>query len=367
MSFDEDDIRRTLNARSVPPSPEFRGRLSAALQEGRPGRDQMPRLAAVAAIMLAVAAAGVLVFIRGAGTTPMVTPGGKPSPGVTASAPSSPSPTASSRSELPVPGILTRPPEPIALPGEAILSAPTHEVVWALVVGQYLYRSTDDGGSWTQRPLPPFAGQGIEISFVSASEGWLSALSSPETQCNAQGIAIWHTTDAGSTWYRLPVAGIADAQCKYGLSFIDARHGFVGAYDPNGRAVIYRTADGGSTWTPSAMLADPPGFKSQAGGWYLEAWQVKSFGTELLVPVTQSNPSAVRIYVSGDGGATWTYSATAPNIVELPAFVTATRWLQLIVPGQSQETTDGGRTWHVAASDYQQAAPIAPVVVFADA
>ncbi len=220
MTFDEDDVHRALNARSAGPSPEFRGRLSAALHEGRPGHDQVPRLAAVAAVLLAVAAAGALVFIRGAGSTPVVAPVGKSSPvataTATASAPTSPSPTASSQFPV-VPGILTRPPAPIALPADAVLSTPTHDVVWALVVAQYLYRSTDDGRSWTQRPLPPFAGQNVEISFISEREGWLSAVGSPETQCNAQQIGIWHTTDAGVTWRRLAADGIADAQCKVGL------------------------------------------------------------------------------------------------------------------------------------------------------
>ena len=38
-----------------------------------------------------------------------------------------------------------------------------------------------------------------------------------------------------------------------------------------------------------------------------------------------------------------------------------------IVPSDSRETTDGGKTWHFYASDYQQAAPVAPQIVFGDA
>ena len=347
MTFEEDDVRRALNARSDAPSAEFRGRLSTALRDGPPAQERMPRLAAVAAVVLAAVAVSALLFLPGAGPAP-VTLAGKPSPAVTPSP--SPSPD-------------------VVLPTDVVLSAPSHDVVWALVYGvqqPYLFRSTDEGVTWSQRPLPAFAGQGVETSFVSDREGWLSALSSPGTQCSEQGVGIWHTTDAGATWQELHVRGIAAAQCKFGLSFIDARHGFIGAYDPNGRAVIYRTADGGSTWMPSARLADPPGFTSQPGGWYLQAGAVRSFGGLLLVSVTQSNPAVRHVYVSRDGGATWRYDVTTPLYDGTLAFITATHWIQLDLPSFSKESTDGGRTWHTSSSDYDQAAPIAPQVVFAD-
>jgi photosystem II stability/assembly factor-like uncharacterized protein len=48
-------------------------------------------------------------------------------------------------------------------------------------------------------------------------------------------------------------------------------------------------------------------------------------------------------------------------------FVSATRWLQIGTPSQSQETTDAGASWHAFATDYQQAAPVNPQIVFGDA
>jgi photosystem II stability/assembly factor-like uncharacterized protein len=47
--------------------------------------------------------------------------------------------------------------------------------------------------------------------------------------------------------------------------------------------------------------------------------------------------------------------------------VTAPRWLQITPPGGSKETTDGGGSWHAFTTDYQQAAPVAPAIVFGDA
>ena len=72
------------------------------------------------------------------------------------------------------------------------------------------------------------------------------------------------------------------------------------------------------------------------------------------------------VFRSTDGGATWSYLASAKDPNNQVVFVTATRWLELIGPGQSVETTNGGASWHPYASDYSQAAPIAADFVFAD-
>jgi photosystem II stability/assembly factor-like uncharacterized protein len=72
------------------------------------------------------------------------------------------------------------------------------------------------------------------------------------------------------------------------------------------------------------------------------------------------------VFRSSDGGANWAYLASAKDSNNQVDFVTALRWLELIAPGQSVETTDAGASWHLYASDYSQAAPIAADFVFAD-
>jgi photosystem II stability/assembly factor-like uncharacterized protein len=72
------------------------------------------------------------------------------------------------------------------------------------------------------------------------------------------------------------------------------------------------------------------------------------------------------VYRSTDGGASWSYAATAPVGGLRPVLTSETRWLELLGPDW-QETTDAGRTWHPYQSDYSQAAPIGPEIVFGDA
>jgi photosystem II stability/assembly factor-like uncharacterized protein len=264
-----------------------------------------------------------------------------------------------------VAGVAEPAPSPVYLPTSLLLSAPPAGVVWALLAGAYLFESTDRGTTWRQRPLPRPDGRATfdELAFTDDRTGWLTQYGSPETQCGAQQVAIWRTTDAGATWERPPVSGLSGPGCKHGLSFVDRTHGYLAASDPNRAPAVYRTADGGSSWSRSAPLPDPPGFTSAPAGDTLTAGRVQAFGPTLLITAARPRQQVDDVFRSTDGGAVWTSLATAPG--DVAACVTATRWLLFALP--LRETTDSGRSWHPFTSDYSQAAPVAPTLVFADA
>ena len=269
--------------------------------------------------------------------------------------PASPAPT-STASPTP-PSIAT----PIPLPNVAQVSAPSGAVVWAIVGGTRLFRSTDRGDTWQERPLPaePINGQ---VSFVGDREGWESIVGSPATGCQAQLVTIWHTADAGSTWQQLAGNGLGFNGCKGALQFADRSTGYLAAYRP---LLIYFTVTGGSSWASSGPFSDPPGFTTAAGAHELVPAALRAFGTVVLADVM--GQSIHYAYRSSDGGATWRYASAASNQLDPIAFVTATRWLQISAPGASKETTDAGATWHAFTTDYQQAAPVVPAITFGDA
>lgn len=365
MTPEERELRRALDSRSAEVTPEFRARLSSALSEGRPSPSNfLPALAAVAAVVLMVATVGVLLLARQARTEPSPVAAATP----TATPSTQPTPTPGS---APVAGVLNKPPGPIPLPADAQATAPSASVLWTLMNGQFLYRSVDQGKTWQPRPLPPSLNEataGPEISFVSDIEGWLSTVpyTTHPTPCSAgQMDALWHTADAGTTWQQvLRSHANAGTQCDYGLSFIDPQRGFLSASDPTHAPVIYRTSDGGQTWAASKPMPDPPGFKTQGGVNTLQPGRVSAFGSTLLVPASSGN-GAQYVFGSTDGGATWSYLAQTRAYGTI-VLITASRWIQLLPPGGSRETTDAGVSWHPYPSDYSQAAPIAPQVVFAD-
>lgn len=143
MTPEERELRRALDARSGEVTPEFRASLSSALStEGRPSSNFLPVLAAVAAVVLVFATVGVLLLARQARNQP------PPAAAATPTAAATPSPL-----PPPVTGVLTKPFTPITLFGSMHLSASSNTVLWVLMEARYLYRSTDRGGHWEQRPI----------------------------------------------------------------------------------------------------------------------------------------------------------------------------------------------------------------------
>src|SRR3981081_3970342 len=93
-----------------------------------------------------------------------------PSASATPSATASPSPSP------------TVAPTPLPLPSIAQLSAPSGTVVGALVAGTRLFRSSDRGDTWVERPLPTGLGT-VEVSFTDDANGLLLSIGTPATQC----------------------------------------------------------------------------------------------------------------------------------------------------------------------------------------
>jgi hypothetical protein len=129
--------------------------------------------------------------------------------------------------------------------------------------------------------------------------------------------------------------------------------------------VIYRSTDSGTSWISSTPLLPPPSLTAQGATFLTITGRPRAFGSIVLVDAGGGQQTKV-VFRSTDAGATFTYASTAPTFFPI-GYVTQTRWLQIAPPGQSMETTDGGATWHAYSTDYGQAAPTLPDVVFGDA
>ena len=256
---------------------------------------------------------------------------------------------------------------PIALPSFAQLSATSGTVVWALVAGTHLFRSLDRGDTWVERSLPPGLAN-IEVSFADDMNGVLLTPSSPASSCQTQTASIWKTADGAVSWQQVSTTGIADAMCKRGFASGDSSHAFFTAYGPNSRPVIYSSADVGRTWTASRPLPDPPGFTfTTSGGGVILPGRPHAFGSLVLVDAQGYGEQKRYIFRSTDGGATFTYASTVPSAEGSVVIVNASRWLVIATPDASKQTVDGGASWQTYKTDYSQAAPTAPDVVFGHA
>src|SRR5207237_7364441 len=101
------------------------------------------------------------LFLAACSNQPNAATSPTPTPSATSTtAAPSPTPTASSPPT----------PPPISLPSIAQISAPSATVVWALVGGTRLFRSSDRGDTWAERALPTGLAK-IEVAFANDSSG----------------------------------------------------------------------------------------------------------------------------------------------------------------------------------------------------
>lgn len=107
------------------------------------------------------------------------------------------------------------------------------------------------GPSWQKLPTEPFPGKQDDIFFVNEKVGWYG---------NGAG-KVFRTTDGGDTWAKVWERKGTFVRC---LAFLDEKVGVMGNVGPGyfpgvtDAVPLYRTEDGGTTWTPATSIAGEP-------------------------------------------------------------------------------------------------------------
>ncbi len=212
----------------------------------------------------------------------------------------------------------------------------TQDIIWSTPYGDLAYAavSTDGGDTWSANPLGNGTA-GSQPSWIhgrSATEAWAVV---------GEAARVLHTTNGGANWTNaMPTAWTELGAYPNHIHFFDAQNGIVLGDPVNGNWEIYKTSDGGSTWTPVTGLPAPLVQPAPNG---IETSTPKStfvkgdnvwFGTKYG-----------RVYRSGDRGLTWSVSETGMTIVHSLQFQDgmtgfANRF------GVIKKTIDGGTTWN---------------------
>lgn len=148
--------------------------------------------------------------------------------------------------------------------------------------------STPDGGvTWNAGPTPchPGAKNALFVTRTTIDDGWVVCGGTAGAGSLVQ--VVWKTTDGGSTWTR-GFHGVAPGPVGY--RFLDDGHGWRWHYN---FADIFRTTDGGTTWhdlgsVGNVLVADV-WFVSNENGFAI---------------VSRGNGSS-RLMASADGGSSW--------------------------------------------------------------
>lgn len=194
--------------------------------------------------------------------------------------------------------------------------APSIDNVIAIIgVDGNAYRSTDRGASWTRLPGVPGGLHGgyVVKKHVLAVDGGYDGATNRTLYLYAAGSGTWRSTDDGATWTQVSTFRSPGDYWHVKLRSVPGRAGHLflatgnqGYLQPNPHqdTSLYRSADGGATWTPVAGTGEPydvalgkaaPGQTYPAiyfAGWYENEWG---------------------IWRSSDDAATWTRIGTFPN------------------------------------------------------
>lgn len=172
-----------------------------------------------------------------------------------------------------------------------------------------LWRTSDGGRTWEDaRPRDP-AGQRTDTSLLysNSNVAWAASAS-----------GIWRSTNGGRTWKNIPVPPLQGVQEKVwfmAISFPNAREGWGlvplsgGGYAGGWEVAVYRTTDGGDTWTNAAThLQGTFGVVGLPNS-------IVFFHSAIGIITAKDDPSvdAPGISVTRDGGRTWVREFLPPR------------------------------------------------------
>ena len=217
-----------------------------------------------------------------------------------------------------------------------------------------LYHTADGGVTWSISSTPFSAG---DLTFLDARNGWM--LADLGVGAGSNGVAVFQTTDGGSTWTQtytndpnnpeagdsLPVAGI-----KADLVPLDMQTAWVGGviYSP-GTTYLYRTNDSGRNWSP-VPLELPSGAENFELGINEDQMKFVSANDGFLALHMAGNVSQTAIYATNNGGNTWSLTPTLIPDAGEADFLSVQE--AVIYNGeQFYVTRDAARTWTTVSPD----------------
>ena len=178
---------------------------------------------------------------------------------------------------------------------------------WAVSYKNFVIHTADGGNTWVRQELGPDAGDRdslVSVTFVDQQNGWIAG-SADDTERGH----IFHTSDGGQTWSLQYEGG--NSRHLRDIVFVDALRGWA----VGDSLTFLRTTDGGTTWVafPSTWIDNPEGLLAFGGNLHCVAftpdgvhgWAMRGRG-----------PGGNVVFRTMDGGQSW--SAHSMQISNYP-------------------------------------------------
>lgn len=226
------------------------------------------------------------------------------------------------------------------------ISAVNASVAWASGTGGTVLRTTDGGRQWTKVVVP--SAQELDFRDIDAFDERLAYVLSIG---NGESSRIYKTSDGGATW-TLQLANKDPDVFLDSMAFWSPERGIAFSDSIKNGFVIFRMEDG-QTWQRIPATALPPALEGE-GAYAASGTNVAVHGRDQVWIGT----TASRVLRSSDGGRTWTVAQTPiPTGSSSGIFSIAFRDERhgVVVGGDYRKeaeavdnvayTSDGGRTW----------------------
>jgi photosystem II stability/assembly factor-like uncharacterized protein len=216
-------------------------------------------------------------------------------------------------------------------------------------VPNVLFRTSDGGHTWQEAMLPRGHFGASQVQFVNAQDGWVLA-GFGGGAAGSQAMDLFRSTDGGQTWTLVmprpgnPPGTLPFAGLKTGMGWASATTGWITGCicAAQNTVLLYRSQDGGVSWQPQSL----PLPSLQAA--ITTQPPVFFSATEGLLPVNffSAGSTSLAVYATHDGGTTWSRSTLLSMAGSVWDFLTMQQGWVVGANGTTlEETSDGGQHW----------------------
>lgn len=212
------------------------------------------------------------------------------------------------------------------------------------------HKTTNGGGTWTNMLSANMYSQTPNGSFLNVVSFWNANTGMTQGDPIGGEFEIYRTTNGGTSWTVVPGANIPNPTSgEYGIVNVYCKEGSTNHWFGTNKNRIYRTNDAGVTWSVSALTSTIGGGAALGVGDIAFVSPLYGLASAYWGP---TGSGTLTMYNTTDGGATWNLIPTIDPNLGLNDFcaIPGTSYFASCGNGSGNQvlsfSTDNGVTWN---------------------